>query len=249
MSALLNWPDKLTQNKISKFLLKLLPHIDQEDAVFCGSLAIKYHLKNHNIEFDYNREFNDLDALVSKITSIKPSIANDFLVYHYHDYSNKSGHTDDFFIALVDEKQKIKLDFFSYKPYVPFDPVKVQFEGHKLKIRNAEDQLATQIIESSWVFKGHKISPKWLENIEGLIKIADKDKVEKYYQGKGHNPTKENSAYNLYKKTKSYLEEHPEQIVDKITHREVYDCELCENKNGFIVEDMEKIYKLLGYVE
>ncbi|MEK7595130.1 MAG: hypothetical protein AAB443_00860 [Patescibacteria group bacterium] len=153
-----------------------------------------------------------------------------------------------FFETILYLDTKIKIDIFSHKPYIPFDPINIDFEGYKLKLRNQEDQLATQIIESSGVFTGSKISPKWLENIEGLLKISDMKLVEKYYRGKGNNPHRE-SATELYEKIKLYLKDHTEQLIDKPTRREAYKCESRQDLNGFKVEPMEKIYKLLGYAE
>jgi hypothetical protein len=243
------------KEEVKATLLKLIPHINTDNVILCGGLAVRYHLKKNNIEFNYDREFNDLDLLLKDISDLKPSVSNDFIIYHYHDYlDKKKDHADDLFIALVDEEPKIKIDIFSYVPYIPFDPEDIYFEGIRLQIRNPEDQLATQILESAVILHGGKIDPKWIENIEGLLKITDPNKTDRYfhnkhyYKGVSENPFTE-SAFEVYEKIKKQVIDKPELFVVKATRKDPYKCELCENKNGFTVAPMDYIYKILGYTE
>jgi hypothetical protein len=243
------------EDKVKITLLKLLTHIDTNNVILCGGLAIRYHLKKNNIDFNYDRDFNDLDLLLKDISDLTPSVAKDFMVYHYHDYSDKKPkNSDDFFIALVDKESKIKVDIFSYNPYTPFDPNEIEFEGFKLKIRNPEDQLATQVLESAGTLEGSKIDPRWIENIEGLFKISDIEKADKYfhdknsYNGMGENPFTE-SILEVYEKIKKHLSEKPELLVSKPCRRNPYTCELCEDRNGFTVVPMDQVYNVLGYAE
>ena len=246
---------KQNQDKVRTTLLKLLPHLNTENVILCGGIAIRHHLKKKNIAFDYEREFNDLDLMVKNVSDVRPSSAQDFMIYHYHDYSDKKPeHLDDFFVALLDREPKIKVDIFSYNPYVPFDPIEVVFENYNLKMRNPADQLATQVLESSVVLEDGKIDSKWIENIEGLMKVADLEKADEYFHGKHffngkpENPFTENIP-EVFEKIKKKVAEKPELLVEKATHREPYKCELCENRNGFTVAPMEEAFKILGYVE
>ena len=243
------------KEKVKSTLLKLLPHVNTNNVILCGGFAIRYHLKKNNMEFNYERDFNDLDLMLKEILDLTPSVAKDFMVYHYHDYSDKkSEHLDDLFVALVDENTKIKVDIFSYNPYTPFDPEEIEFEGFKLKIRNPEDQLATQVLESAGTLEGSKIDPRWIENIEGLLKISDLEKANKYFHDKhffndkGENPFTE-SILEVYEKIKKQLSEKPELLVSKPCKRDPYKCDLCEDRNGFTVVPMEQVYKVLGYTE
>lgn len=252
---LLNSFGKGNKEDVKSTLLKLLPHVNTGNLILCGGFAVRYHLKKNNIDFNYDREFNDLDLLLKDIFDLKPSVSNDFIVYHYHDYSDKKqDHADDLFIALVDEEPKIKIDIFSYAPYTPFDPEDIEFEGVKLKIRNPEDQLATQILESAVILDGGTIDPKWIENIEGLLKISDPDKTNRYfhnkhyYNGKSENSFTE-SALEVYEKIKRQIKDTSEVLVSKSTRKDPYQCDLCENRNGFTVAPMDQVYKILGYTE
>ena len=243
------------KEKVHATLLKLLPHLNTENVILCGGIAIRHHLKKNNVAFDYERGFNDLDLMVKEVSDVKPSSAQDFMIYHYHDYSDKKPeHLDDFFVALLDKESKIKVDIFSYNPYVPFDPIDVVFEQYNLKMRNPADQLATQVLESTAVLEDSKVDPKWIENIEGLMKIADLEKANEYFHGKHffngkpENPFTENIS-EVFAKIKKKLSEKPELLVVKATRKEPYECGLCENINGFTVAPMEEAYKILGYVE
>lgn len=253
--VLLNSFGEGNKEDVKSCLLKLLPHVNFNDLILCGGFAVRYHLKKNGVDFNYDREFNDLDFLLKEVADLKPSVSQDFITYHYHDYADKKEeHADDLFIALVDEVSKIKLDMFSYAPYTPFDPEDIEFEGIKLKIRNPEDQLATQILESAVILEGGTIDPKWIENIEGLLKVSNPNKTDRYfhnkhyYNGKKENPFVE-SALEVYEKIRNQVKVKPEVLVAKSTRRAPYKCELCENKNGFTVSPMEQVYKILGYTE
>lgn len=252
---MLNSFGEKNKEDVRSCLLKLLPHVNINNLILCGGLAVRYHLRKSNKTFDYGREFNDLDFLLKDVGDLKSSICKDLIVYHYHDYTNKKReHADDFFVALVDRSSKVKLDIFSYVPYTPFDVEEVEFENVKIKIRNPEDQLATQILESAVVLEGGTINPKWIENIEMLLTISDSDKANKYfhskhyYNGREENPFTEN-VLDVYERIKNKIKINPEVLATKSTKRTPYKCELCENKNGFTVSPMENVYKVLGYTE
>ncbi len=246
---------KPNEEKVKNTLLKLLPHVNTNNVILCGGLAVRYHLKKNNIDFDYDRELDNLDLMLKEVSDLKPSVAKDFMIYHYHDYSDKKPeHLDDFFFDLVDEDQKITVRLFSNNPYVPFDLEEIEFEGFKLKIRNSEDQLATQVLESAVTLEGGTITPRWIENIEALLKISDIEKADKYfhnkhfYNGRGENPFKE-GILEVFEKIKEHVSEKPELLVPKPCRRDPYKCDLCENRNGFTVLPMEQVYKVLGYTE
>lgn len=229
-------------------LRNLLPHVNLEKLILCGGVAIRHHLKNSGVEFDYVSPGNDIDILLEDLSDLRPSVSDDFLIYHYHDYEGQTDRPEEFFVALVHPETKTKIDIFNYKPYLPFDPVEVVSEGVTLQMRNAEDQLATQVLESAGVLKSNKIAKKWLENIEGLLKISDLEKASEYMKAKLVEFS-ESDLEKVHAKTLAYLKEHPEQVVESATRRELYDCELCAGGGGFIVEPMSRIYDLLGYVE
>lgn len=236
--------------KVEHFFDRLLPNINTDSLVICGSLAIRHGFMKRQVALDVAGvyEFNDLDALLKDITDIKTTIQKDFLIYHYHDYSHKPGHNDDFFLALVDPVTKIKLDLFSYKPYTPFDVDTVLYKGTSLKLRNIDDQLATQVLETAPVLEGSKVPPKWLTSLAQMWRVADPVKVNNYFSKKGANKYTQ-SCEEVYNMILDHLKNHPEQIVAKSTHRSLYTCPYCENTDGFTLAPMEEIYKLLGYVE
>ena len=233
--------------KIETFLLKLLKHVNVENLVICGGLAIRHHLKTNNVPFNYQRAFNDIDLLLKNISDIKPTISQDFLIYHYHDYSGKTGHADDFYISVVDETIKIKADIYSYKPYIPIEPQKITFKEYELFIRNYDDQLATQLLEVEGIYKGNNVDPKWLDNINALSVIAKMDKAGSYYNRK-LGLSGSGDVRQIINDLKTYLTSHPEQLVIKGNKRIPYVCELCESKSGFEVTPMPQIYKLLGFI-
>lgn len=241
--------DGFNQNdaiKMETFLLKLLKHVNVENLVICGGLAIRHHLKSNNVPFDYQRGFNDIDFLLKNLSDVKPTITQDLLIYHYHDYSGKIGHADDFYISVIDEDTKIKADIYSYKPYTPIEPEKIRFKEYELLLRNPNDQLATQLLEVAGIYKGNNVDPKWLDNINALSVIAKMDKVGSDYNRK-LGLTGSEDVRQIINDLKNYLVSHPEQLVRKSNKRTPYECDLCESKSGFEITPMSQIYKVLGF--
>src|SRR5260370_40796041 len=92
--------------KVDIFLQRLIPHLIDNEYLVVGGLAIRYQLYKHGVVYPI-RDFNDLDLKANSINTVKPSVTQDFLIYHYHPEKNGS-----FFIVLIDPVTKIKVDIF-----------------------------------------------------------------------------------------------------------------------------------------
>src|SRR5260370_15185303 len=100
--SLISGFSKSDSKRVDLFLQKLTPHLEEGEYMIVGGLAIRYQLGKHNVEYPI-RDFNDLDVEAFSINVVKPSVQNEFLIYHYHP-------SDQFFIALIDPVTGIKVD-------------------------------------------------------------------------------------------------------------------------------------------
>ncbi len=168
------------QKRIELHFTKLLPHLQKDQFIIVGGLAINYHLKKRGVKIPF-RPFNDLDIMAKSPSVVLPSVIKDFLIYHYH--KRKSS----FFIALVDPESRTKIDIFDYS-ITPEKTEEVLFGNYKLRIRGVEDQLIKTILDTLKVKEGVKIDPKQFIDARLLLKVADMSKADRIW--KVHSLTK-----------------------------------------------------------
>lgn len=242
------------------FLNKLIPHVDLEDVVFVGGVVSRYHVSTNGLKYP-DRPFDDLDAMVSRKETIRPSVINDFLIYHYHlgeDKLNKN-----IYIVLANGKTKARIDFFDANDRPSEKIVLVPFGKYKLQIRSIEDQLVELVKDMYRIINvtGFKNKPGYYIDADLLMKIADLDLVQKYWEKKEKkNFIKSvvwrdkvakplpDSFIQAYKESTDYAKKHPELVsVDHYRKKELYKCPYCIDTLDFPITPMEKVYKALGY--
>lgn len=227
--------------RIDKHLSKLISHLTPGRFVIVGGLAIRYHLQQAGISYP-SRPFNDLDIIAESVDVVHPDIKNDFLIYHFHQ-------KDDFFyFAFVDEETKTKVDIFDYeKP--PDEVVEVPFKDGFIKIVSIEDQLATTVYDIQRISEEAKVDPKQFLDASLLVQIANIEAADKQWKRR-RNPEHPESITDAIRRAESIKQEHPEW-VQKSPFRKPrpYQCSECVKSEEFPLDSMDRIYKVLGYVE
>ncbi len=230
---------KLDQKKIKIHLNKLFPYLKKDGFVIVGGLAIRFHALSNGLAYP-KREFNDLDIIVKNPNVISRKIAKEFLVYHYH--------PKDFFLALVDPVSKTKVDFFNFYPE-PSKIIKVDFEGEKINIISIEDQLVKTVLDINRISEKAKVDPKQFFDTKLLLKIADLKKADNSWRKNKFRNLPE-SLDGAIKRAQTIAKKHPHWLK-KMPFRKPgpYRCTKCKSTDGFSIVSMEKIFKILGYVE
>lgn len=228
--------------KVLGVISRFVPHVVQENLVIVGGLARRHHLIKHGIPYP-QRPFNDLDFMIRDRLKMKPSIANEFLIAHYHLPSNSS-----FFAGLVDPQTKVTIDVFDYY-HAPVDPEDVQIGGFQLKIRGAEDQLTKAVYDLMKITKGQTLSPKEFDSAEQLLEIADLEKAGRIWRMK-YASLYPFSIMEAIQKAKDERRKYPERVFEFPTRTtELYDCLECTNLSDFSLTPKKEIIKVLGYVD
>lgn len=178
-----------------------------------------------------------------------PSVTKDFLISHYHFHPNHTSHNDDFYIVLVDPISKTKIDIFDAKVNPPEETLKVQFKSYHLTIPSVEDQLVTTVLEACRVLDGNTNDPKQFTDGDLLMEIANIQRAEAIWKKRKSNKHS-GSMIATFSQAKSLVGKHPELLVERMYRkREPYTCQHCLRVPEFPITPMEKIYKVLGYIE
>lgn len=224
--------------RIGMFLNKLLTNLDPGNFVIVGGLAIRYHLVNHNIPFK-PKAFNDLDIVVKECSILKPDYFKGFIIYHYHPKS--------FFLVLVDEETKIKCDVFLDPQLNDF--VNVPFGNIAVQVATPEGQLVKTVLDTTKILSDIAVDPKQFIDAKLLMETADMGEVDDLWKkGEGFKiATDLKKAFGL---TERRAKLRPDLLVDHPFRKTAsFKCRDCESVDGFVVTPMEKIYRVLGYVE
>ncbi len=230
---------KAETKKITTHLNKLLPYLKPGSFVIVGGLAIRYHLITHGISYP-QRPFNDLDIIVKNKNVVSPEVAKDFLVYHYH--------PENFFLALVDPESKTKVDIFNFEPK-PSSILSVAFGDTYVDIVSIEDQLVKTVLDLQRISPKAKVDPKQFLDTNLLMQIADLSKADRGWRAKKFKDYPK-TIIQAVQNAQSIAKKHPEWIKQSpFKKSKPYHCPFCKSEDGFKVEPMVKIYKLLGYVE
>lgn len=240
-SQLITGFSKEETKKIEKHLLKLLPYLSPGKFVIVGGIAIRHHLLAAGKEYP-QRPFNDLDIIAESFDVVNKDIKEDFLTYHFHQKD------ETFYFAFVDVQTKTKVDIFDYeKP--PLGVTDVSFENRLLQIASIEDQLGQTVFDIQRISEENKVDPKQFQDAKLLSQIADLNTADKFWKKK-RNPEHPESILDAIKRAEKIRQDHPEWIKQSPFRKEAwYKCPSCVKSKDFPVEPMDRIYKVLGYVE
>lgn len=228
--------------RVETHFKKLVPHLETNQFVIVGGLAIRYHLASKGINYPI-RPFNDLDLITKSANVVHPSVTEDFLVYHYHPQKR-----DTFYIVLVDPESKTKVDIFDYQ-FPPQEIVKVPFSGQLVNLPSMEDQLVKVALDIQRISEVARVDPKMFTDMRLLTQIADMKKADELWRKwnfKQH-PSTIQQAIDRVEKIKN---EHPEWLQKSPFRKpNPYSCPDCVQTKDFPITDMKKIYEILGHIE
>lgn len=226
--------------KIETHLHRLLQYIDTNHVVFVGGLAIRYFVSKAGISYP-RRPFNDLDLIAENLNYISPTITNTFLVYHHHPEVNGT-----FYLVLVDPISKTKIDIFDYS-FAPEEIIKVPYETYSLQLQSPEDQLVKTVFDTQRISESAHVDPKQFRDAQVLLSIVNRRKAERFWEKKHLSPP---SLITSFHRAETIAKSHPDWLQEKPTRKPMpYICPGCVSTTRFPVTPMEKIYKVLGYVE
>lgn len=227
--------------RIDRHLSKLVKHLTTDRFVIVGGLAIRYHLQQAGIAYP-PRQFNDLDIIAESLDVVHPDIKDDFLVYHFHQAE------DSFYFALVDEETRTKVDIFDWeKP--PDKVVEVPFNNTTIKVVSVEDQLAQTVYDIQRISEETKVDPKQFLDAQLLSGIVDMKRADELWK-KRRNTEYPKSISDAIQRAESIRQEHPQWIQKNPFRKpQPYDCPGCVKSTKFPLDSMDKIYRVLGYIE
>lgn len=231
---------KSESERIDLHLSKLLPHLTPNRFVIVGGLAIRHHLQQAGIAYP-PRPFNDLDIIAEDIDVVNPNIKSDFLVYHFHNKGNF------FYFAFIDKESNTKVDIFDYET-APDEVVEVSFKDTIVKIVGVEDQLAKTVYDIQRISEEAKVDPKQFLDAQLLSQIADMEKADELW--KKRRKEYPESISDAIQRAESIKQAHPEWIQESpFKKSNPYKCPDCVESENFPLDSMDRIYKVLGYVE
>ncbi|MBI2020682.1 hypothetical protein HYS94_04680 [Candidatus Daviesbacteria bacterium] len=228
--------------KAVEVLGRLIPHFSQNNLVIVGGLAIRHHLLSREVSYP-QRSFNDLDLKIKDPTEIKPSICDEFWIYHYHPLRDSS-----FYIVLADPQTKIKIDIFDYNS-PPLETEVVQIAGYSLQVRGLEDQFIKTLFDLMRITGRHRTDPKQFSDAILLMQIADLEKAQRFWTEKYAHiyPFTVQEAISQAEEARL---KYPDRVFEHPYRRSApYICEECQEVPGFPITPMQTIFDLLGYVE
>lgn len=230
-----------TREKLQETLSRLLPLLKPGEFKIVGGLAIRHHLLAAG--YDYPYQIDEIDLIAKGESSVSPELTKDFLVYHHHYSPDKKI----FYLAIVDPVTSIKIDIFT--EIVPEGSIKVNFNDQELEIASLEDQLVKTVLDIQRISEKSKIKPKELVNAKQMAEVADMVASETIWKQR-KSAELPNTIVEAIDKVAKIAQEHPEYLSEE-PHRkpEPYQCSECVDTPDFPLSPMEKVYRILGYVE
>jgi hypothetical protein len=149
-------------------LSKLMRHL-REPPFVTGSIASGWHLLRHGMRRKKSR-LNDLDIVVEGLSSLCLSLAQEFLIVHFHPFRERGK----ILIQLVDEEYGVRIDVFTPGSSSLASRLTDFTEGDlSFKFVSAEDLLAKQLADIYPATSGEPVEPKYVEQFHLLHTIAE----------------------------------------------------------------------------
>lgn len=250
-----NFPSGLPENKqvlVREILHKLSPHIDINKVTLVGGLVVKFHLQKEGATLPDNR-FNDIDLCISELAALRPSVMDDFLVWHYH-----PDHQD-YYVVLLDPVTGIKLDIMNCRRSV-LQTETVKVDDLEVKIRGLEDQFTELVLDCYRVvnIKGFKNKQHYFDDMTTLYEIVDLGLAQKLWDLKDKESypfspawqSKKTAPYphsikDAYKESLEVARKHPDRVfVGNYSKQTPFTCEYCAAANGFEMSEMNKVLEI-----
>ena len=237
----------LTHEDVSKCfnsLSKLTRHFGGP-VVIAGSIAAGWHLLKSGRRPE-KRRLNDIDTVaVAGLSSILPSLSQDFLINHFHPDRERGK----VLLQLVDEECGTRVDVFT--------PASDSLAGRLIdcavgylpcRLVSAEDALAKLLAIIHPVVEGKPVDPKYVEQFDALSAAADRaaaGEVWAGYRKDNQHPDFAEAAAAV----KSSIAANPNLLRATGYCQDVdFVCAWCRESELFPIAPRPRVYEVLGYV-
>lgn len=106
MSHIYSIYDKDDAGRCITTLRKTIPYLNNRFFI-TGGIATKWYFLQHGIPFPL-KKFNDIDIALESIDDIKPEVASELLIAHYHTPKGNKN----FIVQLADRDTEARVDLF-----------------------------------------------------------------------------------------------------------------------------------------
>ncbi len=229
--------------RLRSSLLKLKQHFSQPFFI-TGSLAAAFHQRRNGMKLTAQK-LNDIDIVVSNLSSLPFSLGKDFLIRHFHpDRGNGK-----ILIMLVDPVQKIRIDIFTpalfsftqrTEDFVLFDNL--------FSIISAEDLLVKLLSIICCVLDFKTVNTKYVRQFEKLLAISNRDIAGNLWNEcrKDSQPAEFTATVN---KCMELISHRPELLQSgEYSKNPDEDCPWCRVSRVFPLSRPSDILRILGYV-
>ena len=161
-------------HELSTCLAKFVRHIRRGKVAMTGGVAIDAHLAARGAARSRD-VVSDLDFVASRIDAIAPTVAADFLVFHYH---VQQPHVPKFMIQLVDPESRIRVDVFPDLVNSIGKAVRMTVAGETLDVLALDTIFEHKVQTLSKATGAHTVDPKHLRDARLLGAALGRDVID-----------------------------------------------------------------------
>ena len=156
--------------RLSICLARLSPNLRLDDVAITGGVAIQIGMAQ--LGRDGTREtIADLDVVATALDAVFPSVADTFLVSHYH--SVRPG-VPKFMVQLVDPVTRIRVDIFPDLLGSLARSSMVEVGAHELRLLALEDILEHKLLTLSKASPANPVDPKHADDAYALGELLQR---------------------------------------------------------------------------
>jgi hypothetical protein len=205
--------------RLSTCLARLLPNLREDDVAITGGVAIQMGMARLGRE-GMRETIADLDMVATALDSVLPSVADTFLVSHYH--SVRPG-VPKFMVQLVDPATRIRVDIFPDLAGSLERSRAVEVGSNQVRSLALEDILEHKLLTISKASPASPVDPKHADDAYALGEL-------------------------LQRAVPAIHRHHLTKDVYGVDAAEV--CQRCvlSSSDAFPLASKDEIFRLLGYV-
>jgi hypothetical protein len=227
------------QHALTKLALQMI-----DPPLLTGGLAVRWHLLKHGVHTE-RRPFNDIDVVIHDRSYLRDSLAQHFLIAHYHPTRGRGK----ILLQLAEEESRSRIDLVTpYSSSIRERAQRVTIGGVSCRVVAAEDIAARLLCILYQVMSDKPVASKYYESFTRLANIADMNSVAAIW----HEYRDDLHTDDLTEAMTSM-----QQTIAKHTHllqSEVYSqakdrtCAWCRDSEGFPLAPAARIHEIWGYV-
>ena len=154
-------------NRLSACLHRLMPHVRQNEVAITGGVAIQIGMAEAGGS-ERRTTIADLDLVASSLDAVAPSVADAFLVSHYHVVQPG---VPKFMVQVVDPVSRIRVDIFPDLVGSLARARTVHIENQPVKMLALEDVLEHKLLTISKASPSNPVDPKHVRDAHALARL------------------------------------------------------------------------------